>query len=282
MEFNTDLFDLETAQRFVTHWQAFLAGRASPSTPVGACRRALRWASGRCWWRVGIDTGVLFERTARVHGLFGRQAAATPDVVAVRMGGEELTYRELDERSTRLAWHLRSLGVGAEDYVGVAVERSPAMLVALLGVLKAGGAYLPLDPGFPAERLEFMVADSGCRVVVGAGSPLVFDTSGVTVVDLVADAAVVDACLVEPVADAGGDLAYIIYTSGSTGVPKGVEIEHRNVVNFLASMAREPGLSSRRRLVGGHDVVVRHLGVGDVPAVGDGGDGGDRVAGGRR
>ena len=173
-----------------------------------------------------------------------RQAAATPDVVAVRMGGEELTYRELDERSTRLAWHLRSLGVAAEEYVGVAVERSPAMLVALLGVLKAGGAYLPLDPGFPAERLEFMVADSGCRVVVGGVA------AGVR--HLGCDGG-------RSGGGRGGDrwlpgragrrtsaanLAYVIYTSGSTGVPKGVEIEHRNVVNFLASMAREPGMSS--------------------------------------
>ena len=140
--------------------------------------------------------------------------------------------------------------MGPEEYVGIAVERSAAMVVALLGVLKAGGAYLPLDPGFPAERLAFMVADSGCRVVLTAGSPWLdrwdgSDNPGPTVIDLVANRDAIDAETSGPVDESAGDLAYIIYTSGSTGVPKGVEIEHRSVVNFLLSMQREPGLTAQ-------------------------------------
>ena len=153
------------------------------------------------------------------------------------MGTDVLTYRELEERSNRLARHLRSLGVGPGELVGVVVERSVAMVVALLGVLKAGAAYLPLDPAFPAERLAFMVEDAGARVVLTSEPARPRRFPGRTVVDI--DAATGPRSRGRRAAArrvAGGGLAYVIYTSGSTGMPKGVEIEHRNAINFLLSM----------------------------------------------
>src|SRR5262249_37875603 len=104
----------------------------------------------------------------RPPGVFAAQAAATPDAVAVVFAGEELSYGELDARANQLAHHLRALGVGAESVVGVCLERSLELVVALLGILKAGGGYLPLDPEYPAERLHYMLADAGAAVLISA------------------------------------------------------------------------------------------------------------------
>jgi len=189
--------------------------------------------------RVLVDwnaTGSEYPRDRCVHELFEEQVARTPDAVAVVCGGEELTYRELDERANRLAHYLRRLGVGPEQLVGVCVERSLGVVVALLGVLKAGGAYLPLDPGYPAERLAFMLRDSGAQVLVTeerllGGLPV----QVAAVVYLDRDAAVLQAEAAD--APASGvvpdNLAYIIYTSGSTGTPKGVMVPHHGIVSLL-------------------------------------------------
>src|SRR5262249_15311200 len=160
-----------------------------------------------------------------VHGLFEVQAERTPEAVALGFEGERLTYRELNARANRLAHHLRGLGVGPEVLVGVCVERSLDLVVALLGVLKAGGGHAPLDPAYPRERQEFMLADAVAAVVLTQES-------------LAADAgAVARQSSDNPPPAAGADhLAYVIYTSGSTGRPKGVQITHGSVVNFLTSM----------------------------------------------
>jgi amino acid adenylation domain-containing protein len=177
---------------------------------------------------------------------FERQAAATPDRCALRFEGTELSYRALDERATQVARLLRSQGVGRGDIVGHCMPRSLEMVVALLGVHKAGCAYLPLDPDFPAERLSFMLADSGARALVANG-PLpagLTVPAGVTLIDLASAGPALAALEVGP-RDGGAapsGLAYLLYTSGSTGRPKGVRIRHASLSNFLASMREEPGL----------------------------------------
>ena len=183
-----------------------------------------------------------YPRTALVDQLFEQQARQTPDRIAVEFDGCRLTYRELNHRADQLAGHLRALGVGPGQLVGVYVERSPDMVVALLAVLKAGGAYIPLDPIYPADRLAFMIEDA---------QPIVLLTQREFQTALPPHAAkVVCVDAFEPAtAPATGerqatDPAYVIYTSGSTGKPKGVQIPHRAVVNFMASMKREPGLSA--------------------------------------
>ncbi|WP_347242226.1 AMP-binding protein, partial [Streptomyces sp. IB2014 016-6] len=138
-------------------------------------------------------------------------------VAVVGVGGV-LSYGELEERSNRLAWGLRGLGIGRGDVVGVLLPRSVDLVVALLGVLKSGAGYVPMDPGYPAERVEFMVADSGVSLVLDS-------------VDGFPDGGRVDRV---PAVGGPGDVAYVIYTSGSTGRPKGVVIEHRQVVSMLA------------------------------------------------
>jgi amino acid adenylation domain-containing protein len=183
-----------------------------------------------------------------INELFEEQAERAPDSIAVVFEGRKLTYRELNRRTDELAGQLRVLGVGPDGLVALFLERSPEMVVGLLGVLKAGGAYLPLDPVLPRKRLAYMVADAQPVVVITQPrlqSELPPNNAHNVVIDAEAP----------PVArpeqrSAGGrardlhDLAYVIYTSGSTGEPKDVEIEDRALGNMLASMQRRPGFSA--------------------------------------
>ncbi|WUC83951.1 non-ribosomal peptide synthetase [Streptomyces sp. NBC_00536] len=178
---------------------------------------------------------------ATLHGLFAARAARQPDAVALTHQGEHLTYAELDERANRLAHHLVSLGAGPEQLVGLCLERGPQALTALLAVLKAGAAYLPLDPGYPADRLAHMIGDAGVRLLV-TGTALrdrLPAAPGAVPVDLDADAARIaelpgTAPAVTTTPDA---LAYVMYTSGSTGTPKGVMTSHRAVVRLVHGAA---------------------------------------------
>ncbi|WP_170229880.1 non-ribosomal peptide synthase/polyketide synthase [Polyangium fumosum] len=193
------------------------------------------------------DTEVAYPACKCIHVLFAEQAARTPDAVALVFAEQELTYRELDERSNQLAHHLRVLGVGPEVRVGLCVERSLGMVVGLLGILKAGGAYVPLDPGYPRDRLAFMLADARPAVLLTQerleGS---LPAHEVVTVYLDAGAAPWQAQpLTSPDVQVGPDHAmYVIYTSGSTGRPKGVLNTHRGVDNRLRWMQRAYGLKA--------------------------------------
>ncbi|WP_263976330.1 non-ribosomal peptide synthetase [Streptomyces sp. NK08204] len=165
------------------------------------------------------------------HEHIAAQAARTPDAVAVEHLGQELTYGELQRQTEELAWRLRGLGVGPDTVVGICVERGPDLVRAAVGVLRSGGAFLPLDPQHPTERLAFMAEDSGMRVLLtqrALDGTVPFDGP---VLHLDAPMAPVDPV---PGPDAGADnLAYVLYTSGSTGVPKGVGIPHRGLSNLI-------------------------------------------------
>ena len=165
-----------------------------------------------------IEPFVPFCGPQTIHERFERQAAATPDAVAVSFEGVRLAYRELNERANRLAHHLRSIGVGPEICVGILVERSLEMVVNILGVLKAGGCYLPLDPAYPSERLSFMLEDAGAAL-------LLTDADGKDISNHSAEN------LLHAVSPE--NLAYVIYTSGSTGQPKGVAVSHANVARLF-------------------------------------------------
>ena len=157
----------------------------------------------------------------------------------MRSGAVELTYGDLHARANHLAARLRASGVGPDVIVGIHMRRSAEMIIALLAVVKAGGAYLPLDPAYPADRLAFMLTDSGARIVIADPGPVPDgDVEVITV-----GSATVDS---EPEVTAGPhNLAYVIYTSGSTGRPKGVQISHRALVNLLLSMSRRGGPAPR-------------------------------------
>ncbi|MFJ8910220.1 non-ribosomal peptide synthase/polyketide synthase [Amycolatopsis sp. NPDC102389] len=201
------------------------------------------------------ERGRLAELNATSHPVpertlaeaFAEQVARTPSATAVMFKDIELSYMDLDARAENLARRLRSLGAGPEEVVAVAVPRSAELMVALLGVLKAGAAYLPIDLDYPADRLEYMLADSGARLVLAepgtaARIPVVagltqVPVSGETVED------------VEGAAVGPDNTAYLIYTSGSTGRPKGVAVTHRAIVNRLAWMQHEYRLTASDRVL---------------------------------
>ena len=190
---------------------------------------------------------------ATLHALFEASARSRPDAVAAVFDDATLTYAELDARATALARQLRQRGVAPDDRVAVCTDRRSHMLVALLGTLKAGAAYVPIDPTYPADRIAYMLADSGARLVLtqreaAAHLPDSVDRLLVDVPAEQLDSAAVPQAALSPVAGPM-NLAYVIYTSGSTGKPKGVQIEHAAVVNFVQAMCRRPGFGSHESLL---------------------------------
>jgi amino acid adenylation domain-containing protein len=182
------------------------------------------------------DTARPFLRETCLHELFERQAALTPSAAAVVSGGERLTYAELDSRANRLANHLRAGGVGPETRVAILMERSAELVVSILGVLKAGGCYVPLDAQYPRERIAYTLDDSGASLIL-TQARLAGRLPGTAARVLKVDAEWERVARASGEKPAGGacsqNLVYVIYTSGSTGAPKGVMVSHRELVNYL-------------------------------------------------
>jgi natural product biosynthesis luciferase-like monooxygenase protein len=251
LRYNTDLFDASTAARMVEHLRTLIEsvldnpdGRLADLPLLAADERRRLLVE----WN---DTQTAYAEDVCVQRLFEEQAARRPGAVAVAFEDEELTYGELNRRAGGLARRLRRLGVGPDTVVAVYAERSPRMLAGVLGVLKAGGAYLPLDTASPRDRLAFMLEDARPHVLLTEEHLLdeLPDTRPpVILLDAdPEDAAHADAKNLEGAADNldGGPvadhLAYVIYTSGSTGRPKGVMVAHRSLNNFVAAMDERLG-----------------------------------------
>lgn len=236
-QYNTDLFARDTIRHWMRCLEQLMATAAeSPDLPL---RRMplLQDDDKRTMIEEWGSSAATRAAGECAHHPFEKQAARTPERTALVAADGSLTYRELDEKASRIAAHLSAVtGIGPEDRVGVLAGRTVRAAAAILGVLKAGGAYVPMDPNSPAERLRYMVEDSGCRCILadpGAAASLP-DMTGIEILNVETltgtppdgppPARVVN----------GGSLAYIIYTSGSTGRPKGVMIEHRSVANMVS------------------------------------------------
>ena len=196
----------------------------------------------------GSDTPREMSLARGPHEFIEERAARNPDAIAVEMGHDRLSYRELNETANRLAHLLRERGVGPGHAVGVLLDRSIQMVVSLLAILKAGGVYLPLDPKFPRERLAFMLADAEARfLLTHAALKEAVPPSGVRIVDFEEFEGSLSGYPATNLAPVNKplDLGYIIYTSGSTGRPKGVMISRRSLVNFLLSMQERPGIEAQ-------------------------------------
>ncbi|HKH44245.1 MAG TPA: amino acid adenylation domain-containing protein, partial [Thermoanaerobaculia bacterium] len=247
LDYNVDLFDAPTMVRLLDHWRALLEGvvadsgsrlSALPLLAPGERQQLLHeWSDAA---PVVNETGG----TTPVHELFAAQAAQRPDAVALVAalvsGHQVLTYGELARRSSRMARRLTELGVGPGTLVGLCAERSPELILGVLAILAAGGAYLPLDPAHPMERLAYTLADARVPILLAEESLHERLPAGAArVVGLHALAAGQEAAgeVPPPAARAAagdpGDLAYVIYTSGSTGRPKGVEVSHANVARLF-------------------------------------------------
>jgi amino acid adenylation domain-containing protein len=239
LELNAELFDAATVCRLLGHFETLLAGAAaSPGTRLSDLPLLPAWERHQVMLE-GNDPAEVPVPWGTIHEAFERQAARTPDALALIAGTERLSYAELDRRANRLARRLIRLGAGPERIVGVCLPRTADLPVTLLAILKAGAAYLPLDPAYPAERIAFMLDDSQAAVVVTlAGLLPCAGTAGEEAwieVDLDREREALAALpAAPPDAREPGRLAYLIYTSGSTGRPKGVAIEHAGAVRLLA------------------------------------------------
>jgi amino acid adenylation domain-containing protein len=246
VEYDLVLFDAATMHRFAGHFVSLLTAVAADA---GRSLSSLPLLSSMERRQILVDWNATAAEipAAQLHEPFEAQTESSPETVAAVCGSEVLTYAELNCRANRLAHHLRRLGVGPEVPVGLCAERSPEMLVGLLAVLKSGGFYVPLDPAYPRERLAYVLEDAGAPVLLTQSHlrRVLPEARRARVIEL--DAADVwageSAGDPEPLAEAENP-AYAIYTSGSTGRPKGVQVRHRGAVNFLAAMARRPGLGS--------------------------------------
>ena len=229
VDYRRDLFDRSTVERLLRHLERILSGAADdPGLPVSALA-VLSPAEEQQLLAWGNAVEPLGEPSTTVPALFAAQVALRPDAPAVRSGAEVLTYAELDARAELIAEAVRAHADGRPLCVGVCLDRSIEQVAALLGILKAGGHYLPLDPSYPVERLAYLLDDAGASVVVtSAGFAALW--AGPTV--LVEQVRATSAARAEA-ASGPEDLAYVMYTSGSTGRPKGVRVPHRAVVRLV-------------------------------------------------
>ncbi|MCP4990325.1 MAG: amino acid adenylation domain-containing protein [Colwellia sp.] len=242
-DYNTDILDHESMDRLLKHLHIFIEGIID--NPEDLIYRLPVLAEQE---RETIDKDTLYPLGYRknqcIHQLFENQAAQKPDQIAIMYEGQHLTYRELNEKANQLAYYIRHLGIVPDDPVGICMDRSFDMLVSIIGILKAGGVYLPLDPTYPIERISFMLEDSKAGVLISQVSfkdNIASNLSGnKKIVFIDADWSDISKCSIEnpdPITNAD-NVAYIIYTSGSTGKPKGVMVTHYNVTRLFAATDR--------------------------------------------
>ncbi|MFD0271269.1 amino acid adenylation domain-containing protein [Streptomyces sp. NPDC127106] len=236
LTYDATRFAEASVQRLGAHY-ALLLDRATQEPDHPLADIDLRTAEDEEITAAANATAHPFDEDATLHGLFAAQAARTPDAPALLTDARTVSFAALDARSDQLAHTLRGRGIGPGAIVAVVAERSPEMIAAILAVLKAGGAYLPVDPSYPQARIDYLLDDSAARLVLhqAAFAPLLDGREGL---DLDAEDSYATATGPVPAAGGATDTAYVIYTSGSTGRPKGVLVEHRSVVNRLAWMQR--------------------------------------------
>jgi amino acid adenylation domain-containing protein len=236
-EYNTDLFERSTIDRMVGHFQNLLEAIAiNPFLKVSQ----IPILSASEQQQILIDwnnTAVNYPKDICFHKLIELQVQRTPNAIAVTYKNQKLTYQELNQKANQLAHHLLAIGVQPEQLVGICVERSLDMLVGLLGILKAGAAYVPIDPSYPRDRIEYMLSDSQAQILITQGSLIAQEYSGIIIsLDGDRENFTQQAIYNPDVLIDSNQLAYVIYTSGSTGKPKGVQVLHKGVTNFLLSM----------------------------------------------
>ena len=251
-EHNTDLFDTSTIARMIEHYKMLL--HAMVSNPDQCISQiALSGKDERqkmlVTWN---DTAANLDLNLTLHGMIEKTYRETPDAVAIVFESKEMTYRQLVEQSNQLANYLTYKGVQPNTLVGLCVDRSPRMLVGMIAIMKVGAAYVPIDPKFPAERQSFILKDANIDFLVTEGGLCAdLPIGNAILINFDADADLIgkeNAEFIKSIEVKTDDLAYVIFTSGSTGMPKGVQISHRAIVNFLSSMRKKPGLTASDRL----------------------------------
>ncbi|MEH2243495.1 amino acid adenylation domain-containing protein [Nostoc sp.] len=234
--YSTDLFDDATITRMLGHFQTLLEGIVANPEHRIAQLPLLSESELDDLLVEWNNTQLYYPQDKCIHQLFESVAEQNPDAIALIFGDEQLSYKELNIRSNKLAHYLKKLGVEAEVLVGLCVERSFNMVIGMLGILKAGGAYVPLDPSYPSERLNFMLEDAKISVLLTQDKWIKrLGNQNSQVIALDNDWEIIAQELEDNLTSQVklDTLAYVIYTSGSTGRPKGVKIEHRGLLNLV-------------------------------------------------
>lgn len=250
-EYNTDLFDAATIQQMVEMYQNLLK-KIVVSTEQRISNLPLLTQSQQQLLMEWNQTHKEYSSVECIHKLFEAQVELTPDAVAVEQDGQRLTYRELSDRSNKIAHYLQSLGVKPETLVAICVERSLDMIAGLLGILKAGGAYVPLDPAYPQERITEIITDTqlGFLLTQDKFQEKLLGYTGKTICLDTDWEVIATHSTANPISDVQvNNLAYIIYTSGSTGKPKGVMIEHRSLMNFVITAIDKYGIKASDKVL---------------------------------
>ena len=240
--YNTQLFKAETIERMMNQFELLLTKiNLDPNINLGDIDLG----------NDAVNTHEELNRTEAtypakaLHYLISETASKYPGKIALCFGEQELSYRELEERSNQLAHYLIQQGVMPGNFVGVALDRSPEMVITLLAIMKAGAAYIPLDPGYPEDRIFFILKDAAAKLLITSKNyekKFAVPTASIHIEDALEKCR--DHAVILPGIEVSArDLVYVLYTSGSTGQPKGVLIEHRSLVNFLFSMMKQPGFS---------------------------------------
>jgi amino acid adenylation domain-containing protein len=266
MEYSTDLFDTATIERMLGHFQVILeAIAAAPEqrlsdlpllTPTEQQQLLIEWN----------HTQTDYPKNLCIHHLFEAQVEKTPDAVAVVFEDQQLTYRELNNRANQLAHYLQQLGVKAEVKVSIYLERSLEMSVAILGVLKAGGTYIPIDPNYPRERVAIILEDAQVKLILSQSHlEIELSSSQSKWINLDRSSHLITQQSTKHCLNAidSQNLAYVIYTSGSTGKPKGVAVSHTALVNYTLEIAKQFQIEATDRMLQfasvGFDVVIEEL-----------------------
>jgi amino acid adenylation domain-containing protein len=252
INYSTDLYEARTMRRMLEQYETLLESIVGDPEQRISLLRVVTKEEQELMLGEWNETRREHDLSKCVHHLIARQAEATPGELAVVYEDREISYGELEERSNRLGRYLKKRGAGPEELIGICMERGIEMVVAVLGVLKSGAGYVPLDPSYPEERLEYMISDSGVKLVVTEKNVRrVVAGAGVEVVSI-------DDEKEEIAAERGEELeggaepenvAYVIYTSGSTGTPKGVTVTHRNLSNYAQTQIETFGVEAKMKVL---------------------------------
>ncbi len=251
MGYNRELFEGATIERMLRHYEKLLEGMVREPEQGIREIEILSEAERKQVLEEWNATAREYPTEQCIHELFEQQVEQSPDAIAMKYEEEEVTYQELNRRANQLAHYLRRRGVGVEEVVGISVERSIEMVVGVLGVLKAGGAYLPIDPTYPGERISYLLEDAGVELLVtqrGVKERLPGHRAEEVCIDECEE--IGKESEENPVKEVTTEnLAYVIYTSGSTGQPKGVLVGHRGINNLVKAQIEAFGISEASRVL---------------------------------
>ncbi len=248
LEYCTALYKRETAVRMIQHFISILL-KMIQNTHCTISDLIMTTQEDIAKIAEINNTTIDYDSNSTISELFQQQVALHPDVIAIKCGNEHVTYHELDQQANRIANHLRTLGIERDNIVAVLGERSVSLIASLLGILKSGAAYLPLDPEYPADRIQYMLNHSKASYVIVEDTYFekIPASCNCISMDIAKDQRI--SCETPCRINESHDLAYVIYTSGSTGTPKGVMIEHKQLVNFIRAMEQAINIQQYSRIL---------------------------------